>query len=209
MTEKPKSPWVSWWLKPRETIQRIIDHDTSYLAVPLVLIGGVFNTLDRASIRSLGDSYDLTTIILMALIIGPIGGLIGWFIFSALLKWTGSWISGRGDSEAIKAALAWANVPIIAAGLLYAIELPLFGHELFTTQTPRIDSNPVLLASVLGLSLVEIVIAIWAFILFLRALGQVQGFSAWKALLNSVMAGAVFLVPLIALAFTVAGLWLT
>lgn len=201
MTDKPERPWFSWWTKPRATIQQIVDFDPSYMAVPLVLVGGVFNALNRASMRSLGDQLDLTTIIIIALIIGPVAGLISWMIFGALIKWTGGWIGGRGDEDAIKAAIAWANIPVIFIGVLWFAEIPLFGHELFTTHTPRLDSSLPLALSLIAFSLIEVVIGIWAIVLYLRALGQVQGFSVWKALLNSLLAGAVILIPIAAITF--------
>lgn len=199
MSEKPNKPWFTWWVKPRQTIQQIIDYDASYLAVPLILASGAFNTLNRASMRSLGDDYDLLTIILISLIAGPIGGLIGWLIFGALLKLTGDWIGGKGDGEAIKAALAWANIPVLFAGALWFIELPLYGHELFTTETPRIEASIPLSISLIGFAVIEFIIGVWALVLYLRALGQVQGFSAWKALLNSLLAAMIVAVPILAI----------
>jgi hypothetical protein len=79
---------------------------------------------------------------------------------------------------------------------LWVPELALFGDELFTSHTPRLYSNPLLGLGLLGFGVLEIVVGVWAIVIFLKALGQVQGFSAWKALGNTLLASLVVLVPL-------------
>ena len=46
----------------------------------------------------------------------------------------------------------------------------------------------------------RIVCGIWAFVAGLKCLGEVQGFSAWKALGNGLLAGLVIAAPFIVLA---------
>ena len=43
----------------------------------------------------------------------------------------------------------------------------------------------------------------WAFVVFLKCLGQVQGFSAWKALGNTLLVVPVILLPILLLALAV------
>ena len=73
--------------------------------------------------------------------------------------------------------------------LLWIPELLLFGEELFTEATPRLDAAPELQGLLLVFVAVELTAALWAFVAFLKCLGEVQGFSAWRALLNLLLPG--------------------
>lgn len=175
------------------------------MLAPLVIAGGFLNVLNQASTRNMGDEMGLWSILLVAAFIGPISGLISLYVYGALIGWTGKWLGGKAYVEDIRAAIAWANVPAIWLAWVWLVELPVFGNEMFTSATPRIDQSLPLALLLIGLSVIEVVVGIWAVILYLRALGQVQQFSAWKALLNSLLAGAVVIVPILAISLLVFG----
>ncbi len=204
--EQTLNPWVSMWTKPRATIQQIVDTNPERLVMTLAAISGFAQVLDRASMRSLGDKLEWPAIFLIAAIAGPIGGIISLYIASALIRWTGTWIGGNASSQNIRAALVWSNVPIIWALILWIPELALFGQELFTSETPTIDATPSLAFLMLGFAAIEISIAIWTIVVLLKCLGQVQSFSAWKALGNVVLAGLVVIVPIVVIVLGVVGL---
>lgn len=193
------NPWFSMWTKPRATMQQIIEHDPKHMVMMLVIASGFSNALDRASMQSLGDSYDWPYIILMAMVAGPIAGVVGLYVFSTLLVWTGKWLDGKAPIEHIQSAIAWSTVPIVWGLLLWPPALLLFGQELFTDDTPIISSNPGLLAAFLLYLLIEFLLAIWSLVVLLKCLAQVQQFSAWKALGNALMAILVIVIPIILL----------
>lgn len=169
----------------------------------LAAISGFSSALDRASIRSLGDRLDMPMIFAIAAVAGPIGGILALYLGGALLRWTGAWIGGNGSAQNIRAAMAWSGVPLIWALLIWIPQLALVGEELFTSATPRLDADESLLFSYLGLSLIEVIIAVWALVVFLKCVGQVQGFSAWKALGNALLSALVIAVPIMAIALLV------
>ena len=198
-TQPSLNPWFSMWTKPRATMQQIIEHDPKHMVMILVMISGFSNVLDRASMRSLGESHDWPYIMLMAAVAGPIAGLVGLYVFSALLVWTGKWLDGKAPIEHIQSAIAWSSVPIIWNLLLLPPALLLFGQELFTDDMPIISGNSGLLAAFMVYCLIEVVIGIWSVVIFLKCLGQVQQFSAWKALGNALMAILVVVIPIVLL----------
>ncbi|TBX23888.1 hypothetical protein TK45_06440 [Bowmanella sp. JS7-9] len=163
----------------------------------LSAVSGFLHALDRASMRDMGDKYDITTIIAIAAISGPIGGIIGLYLGGALLRWVGNWMGGTGSSETIRAAIAWSSVPVIWAGLLWIPAIAMFGDVLFTSDTSSLDGNLGLAVALIVYGLIEIVIGVWAIVVFLKCLGQVQGFSAWMALANSIVAMLVVAVPIV------------
>lgn len=182
------NPWVSMWTKPRATIAQIVARDPTHFVLPLAALSGFSQALDRASMRSAGDTLDLSAIFLFAAIGGPVGGIITLYLGSLLLRWTGSWIGGTATTQHIRAAIAWSGVPLVWALVLWVPELAIFGKELFTTATPRIDASVGMLLLFLGFAAIEVVVGAWAFVVALKSLGQVQGFSAWKALANGLLA---------------------
>lgn len=206
-TEFPRRPWLSIWSRPRATIQQIVDSDPTRFVLGLAALNGVSEALNRASGRSVGDDLDLSVILLMAVVFGPLGGILSLYIGGALVRWTGSWVGGQASSQSIRAAIAWGLVPALWVSLLWIPELLLVGVEMFTTETPRADANANLGFVILGLVTIEMVGSIYAVVTVLKCLGQVQGFSAWKALGNLFLAGLVIVLPLfvIGLAIRVIG----
>lgn len=78
---------------------------------------------------------------------------------------------------------------------------------MFTYDTPRIDDSLPLTLALLGFCLAEFVISIWWFVVFLKCIGEVHTFSAWKALGASLLAGLVLVGPvlLVFILFLIAG----
>lgn len=189
------NPWTSMWLQPRATIRQIVRENPEQSLFVLMGIAGISSAWDRAVSRSAGDDLSFLSVILMGVIVGFLAGIVGLYIGAALIRWTGSWIGGRGTVENLRAAVAWANVPILWIFPLWLIEIAVFREELFTTATPRLDANPSLAMLLVGLGVLEIIAGIWGFVLMLKTVGEVQGFSAWKALGNLLLVLLVLLVP--------------
>lgn len=199
METTPLNPWFSMWLHPRRTIRQIVEADPERLVLVLAAAGGIVQALANAESKSQGDKVSLPVIMLVSLIVGPLMGIIGLWVGGALLRWTGGWIGGRADARRVRTALAWSNVPMIWSLLLWIPALLLFGAETFTKATPIIEASSLLSALYLVFSVGTAVIGVWSFVVFLHSLGEVQGFSAWKALLNSILAMLVVMIPLLAI----------
>jgi hypothetical protein len=198
------SPWISIWTKPRATIQQIVDTNPQKFVVRLTCIEGFASYLEHARfLRHLGDKYDWPVIFAQAAIIGPIAGLIALYFVSAMISWTGTWIGGKAPSRNIRAAMAWSGVPTICVLILWIPQLTLFGQELFTTKIPRIHASPSLWLMFLGFGVIDIIICIWEGVIYLKCLGQVQGFSIWKALGNAALAALVIIVPVALIAIII------
>ena len=200
METKPLNPWFSMWLHPRRTIRQIVETDPERLVLLLAAVGGIAQALANAESKSNGDKVSLTSVLLISLILGPLMGVFSLWLGSIILRWTGGWIGGQADARRVRTALAWANVPQIWSLLLWIPALLLFGAELFTKATPIIEASSLLSALYLVFSIGTAVIGGWSFVVFLHSLGEVQGFSAWKALLNSFLAMLAVALPLLVLA---------
>ena len=201
------NPWFSMWLHPRRTIRQIVETDPDRLVLLLAAVGGIAQAFANAENKSSADKVSLTTVLLIALILGPLMGVFSLWLGSVLLRWTGSWIGGQADSRRIRSALAWSNVPQIWSLLLWFPAIFFFGAELFTKATPVIDASAALSGLYFGFSLGTVVVGVWSFVVFLHSLGEVQGFSAWKALGNATLAVLAILIPLFAIIGTM--IWIS
>jgi hypothetical protein len=182
------NPWFSIWTKPRATMRQILDTDPKRHVIVLGMAAAVATALDRASTKSLGDKYQLHLILGIPILLSPLTGLIYVYLYGALLRWTGKWIGGRGTAEGMRAAVAWPHVVTAWVLPLWVPQLLIYGRELFTTETPKIDANPFPL---LGLFVLELVATAWFIVVFLKCVGEAQGFSAWRSLGNVVISLAV------------------
>lgn len=193
------NPWFSMWRHPRRTIRQIVETNPDRLVLVLAAISGIVQGFANAESKSRGNRESFLAIVLASVVLGPVMGIIGLWLGGSLLRWTGGWIGGQGDSRRIRAAVAWSNVPMIWSLALWIPAILLFGQELFTEATPVLDASPLLSGLYLGFSIGTAVIGVWSFVVGLHALGEVQGFSAWKALLNGILAMLVVLIPILAI----------
>lgn len=187
---KALNPWLYIWIRPRETIRQIIDAHPSYMVIPLGIMTGFTQAIDRMMGRNYGDDIPWYMLILMAIFLGGIGGIANLYIGGAILRWVGSKLGGVANSEEVRAAIAWSSVPqIIILGLLLIFIL-IFREESFTSQTPRMDALAeqnlavallFILSAIPFLALIAIM-GIWNLLLLSKTLGEVHGFSAWRGL---------------------------
>jgi hypothetical protein len=197
-------PFRTIWTRPRDTVRRIIAVNPELHVVLLICLAGIGQTLDRASMRNAGDKMPMAAIIGVACVFGPLGGLFSLWVGSHLIRLSGNWIGGVGNREQIKTAIAWASVPSVFALPLWIPQIVLFGSDMFTAQTPRLDAQPNLWIPFLAITLAEIVLAVWAYVMLCNTIAEVQGFrSAWSGLGNIILAGAIIIVPLLAVVFGV------
>jgi len=185
---KRMNPWLSMWTQPRATMRQILDTNPDRLVHVLMVIGGIVGALTRAASRNAGDEMSLGVLWSVYGVVGAIGGLVTLYIGGGILTWSGSWLGGRGNFQQIRAALAWAQVPVVWALILLVIELAVFGQEMYTSKAPTIESNPGL---VVTLMLIEVIVAIWGLVILVKCLAEAHGFSDTKALGSIILAGSV------------------
>jgi hypothetical protein len=178
-------------------MRAILDSDPRRLVILLAALSGFGNAVDRASGRSLGDGNSLPVwaIVALCFVLGGIGGVLSVYAGGFVLRQTGRLLGGRATAVEVRSALAWSSVPLIWSLLLWPPELALLGREMFTTATPTLDANPLLIVPLGLLILVEVVVGLWAFVVFLKALGEAHGFSAWRSLGATLLGVLAIVVP--------------
>lgn len=194
-------PWLTIWTRPRQTISRITAETPTRMVLPLAALAGIADALaqNRNNGGDLTSALSGIEIMMGALVAGPIFGIIVLYGFAALTWLTGRWIGGEGSPVTIRAAFAWASIPKITAMLVMLGPIVLYGPKILTRDIDLDDAGVQSWSDlvILGIFLVIIVaLRIWSFVVYLHCLGQVQGFSAWKALGNSLLAVLVLVMPI-------------
>jgi hypothetical protein len=178
------NPWLEIWVKPRETIRAIVQYNPKYLFWLLSWIYGFPALLQFAQNASLGESLSLLPILLGTFIVAPFIGMLGITIISGLLYWTGQWIGGKASYNYVRAAVTWSNVPNLVNVAIWIVLATTFGGGLFMRSFGESSFLGYQQVVVFFAFLIQVIVAVWGFIIGLKTLGEVQGFSAWKALLN-------------------------
>jgi hypothetical protein len=205
--ESLPSPWFTMWTNPRETIRRIVYYDpkqdvlllaalqgfVAYLSAMLyafLFLALISNDYAQApgtwesdlSGLSFTSFTALTVAFGMCAVIGPIAGLIGLYLYGWLFRVTGRWLGGQAYPIEVRAALAWSAVPQIWGAIFQLLKLLLIAYVLYANATDTYVSGSALLTTLGIFFLFEFAIGIWTIIVYLKSLGEVHGFSAWRAL---------------------------
>ena len=181
---KTTSPYLSIWFKPRATLEYLINKDPKRSVLALAALAGIANTLSRASSKNMGDRMDTLSIILFSITLGPIYGIFGLYVISAVTRSAGHMLGGTASALHMRAVLAWASLPIACELALWVPKLILGGSEMFTKRTPTLDAKPDLNTYFWAILVVEILLIFWTFVIALKGIALAQKFSSWKALTN-------------------------
>lgn len=189
------NPWLNIWIHPRKTVRAIVESNPNYRLVLLSAIYGFQYLLQSAQYFSLGQGTSLALILLFAVIFAIPAGYITFNVMSLFYYWIGKLIKGKGSFKEIRAATVWSSVPMVVTCLIWIILMVFHGNNLFVAgYETQLTGGAAALSMSLGF--VQLAIGIWGLVIFLHALGEVQGFSSWMALLNAVLAGIVVFILL-------------
>jgi Yip1 domain len=182
-----ENPFLTIWTRPRATIRGIVNANPAFRVLPIAMIGGMLEMLQLESLVFAGDQLSVPIILLIAVVIGPPLGLIFLYSGAWIVEMSCRLLGGQADSREVRSALAWSSVPLLATIPLWMIRLAFLGRELFTVAKPSLSSRPALAYFLAATAIPEIVLSIWWMVVTVKALGEVQRFSAWKALSSMIL----------------------
>ncbi len=190
-------PSLAIWTHPHAAMRTALNERNPWETGILGALAGINGVLAWAAQQNLGDQARPTEIIGWAVLFGPLLGLSGLVLGGVLLRSSGRWLGGRGGAGVVRAALAWASVPLIAGLLLWLLQLILLPTASFSAMP--VGSAFTMLAVICGA--LQIALAIWAAWLSLVGLAVAHGFGMVRAALSWLLAGLL----IAALAVTMAG----
>lgn len=181
------NPWFDILFKPRETMRGIVESNPKRGFRVLYFLYGIPFALNMAQSLSLASHMPVWAIALIALVMSAPMGWAGINITAALFFAAGKWIRGGATFPQVRSAVAWSSVPNIATILMWAVLLSVFSGQVFFkefAETPFVGYQA---AVIFAVFFVQSVASIWGFVILLQALGEVQRFSAWRALFNVII----------------------
>lgn len=192
-----KEIFTNIWTSPRKVFSYIhkTNHD-KYLII-LLLLSGISSAFDRASLRNLGDTLSLWSLIAVCIIFGSLLGWISYYLYSGLVSWTGKWLNGKSATKEILRILSYAMIPSILSLIFLVPQLIIYGNEIFKSEgdisSADIVSNILFYASVFF----EFILSIYSVVLCVIGLSEVQNFSIGKAILNLLLPILIIIIPLL------------
>ena len=177
------TPFFTIWTEPRATIRRIVDTDPTRNVIALVAIGPALNALASQWSKAIGNNANLSVLwplwVVVSVAIQAALGVLFLYIFGVIFKWSGSLLGGVASRVEVRAAIAWSQVPAIAA------EIVLLVAVLMGIPMPTPGATPGMLPQIdpafYKVLVIEVVLGFWGFIVSLKCIGEVHRFSAWRA----------------------------
>jgi Yip1 domain len=183
------TPFFTIWTEPRATIRRIVDTDPTRNVIALAAIGPAINALANQWSKALGNNSNLSVLwpLWVAVIVAAEAaiGVVGLYLGAAVLRWSGGLLGGVASRVEMRAAMAWAQIPGIVATifLLAAVLTGVPAPQTTPGTLPHVDP------SFYKVMVVEGVLGIWGLIVGLKCIGEVHRFSAWRALIATLIPG--------------------
>lgn len=183
-----RCPFWAMWVKPRETIRKIVDKNPKMGFWWLSLLYGINFMFFLSQVFYLSRQLPLWGIIVGSLVLAtPVGALLI-SIYSIIVLWLGKLIKGTANYSLVRAAVAWSVVTNIVNVVAWVIYIITFGSLVFLPSFHVMHFSGVSSIILTLCGWATLVAAIWSIVILVQALGEVQGFSAWMGLLNVVLA---------------------
>ena len=192
-----KDIFTKIWTSPRQVFKFINDKKYDKYVIALLIIAGINRAFTRASDRDMGDNSSLIVIIASSVLLGGLLGWISFYLYAALISWSGKWFNGKGSTKSILRALSYAMIPTIISLLIIFIQIGFYGIELFQSSVDY-DTMGLIPSLFFYLTLiVQMVLGIWTIILSVVGVSEVQQISKGKALLNLLLPALFIIIPIL------------
>jgi signal peptidase I len=162
------SPWVTLWLSPRQTIERIVATQPSYMVLPLAIVGMIANFYVELVSFSLADAFDDWRLWLGLVLAGGIFGVLWLYLSSLILTLVGMLLGGEATARQLRAVIAWSMAPVVLGALVGVLALR--------------ASGPAVAASG-ALSWLAVVFGLWSAVVFMLMLSRVERFGFLRTIL--------------------------
>ncbi|MDE3045505.1 MAG: YIP1 family protein [Verrucomicrobiota bacterium] len=185
-----KTPWLTVWTHPRETVAAIAAKNPKQELWWLSAIYGFSSVLNSFQSLLIGQHVHIFLIFLLAAALSPLWGYVSISVWSWIVALTGKWLKGAGDFQTVRCAYAWSCVPLLINIPLWSILFVLFGSSLFTNFTEPQLLTQIQVTCLFLILLARVVAVIWSLVIYINALAAVQQFSILRAIGNILSAGA-------------------
>ena len=192
-----KEIFTKIWTSPRKVFRYLNERNDDKYVTILLLLSGISRAFDQATTKNFGDRMSIWAILGICIIAGGLFGWLAYYIYAALISWTGKWLKGEGNTNSILRIISYAMIPSIIALVFLIPQISIYGNEMFKSDGDIVSAG--LISNILVyLSLfLEFVLGIWTIVLCVIGISEVQKFSVGKSILNMLMPGLIILVPIL------------
>ena len=187
--------FLNIWLHPRKVLNFINENQYHKYVTFLLILAGISRSFDRAIIKNMGDKYSLFAIITLCIIVGILFGWLAFYIFAALVSWTGKWINAKGNTKSILNILAYSMIPNSIALLFVFLNIGIFGIEIFKENGNKVSTSIITNSIYYFSNFMELVLALWSIIICVIGISEVQKLTIGKAILNLLLPAVILLIP--------------
>ena len=185
------------WIFPRKVFRFIQAKKYDEYVYILLILVGIVRGFDRAIEKNLGDNLSLGAVLGFSIIGGGLLGWISYYIYAALLSWTGKWIGGRADTRALLRVLAYGSIPSIVALIFFIPQIGIYGIDLFRENGDLIEGTLIENMAFWGAVFLEMILAIWTLVLIIIGTAEIQNMSIATAILNLLLPVIVIILPVL------------
>jgi len=184
------------WTSPQVVFKYLNDTRYDKFVWVLLLLAGIGSAFDRASARHLGDRFPLIGVLAICIVMGGIFGWISYYIYAALLSWTGKWLKGNADTDSLVRMVSHAMIPLIASLVLVIPQISIFGNEMFQRDASMYETEVWSMVMSYCISFIETILSVWSIVLTVIGISEVQKFSIEKSILNMILPAVILIVPI-------------
>jgi hypothetical protein len=188
------------WTSPRLVFKYINDRRYDKFVIVLLLLSGISRAFDRASLRDMGDKMSLGEILVISIVAGGIFGWMTFYIYAALVSWTGKWLKGKGNTKAVLRMLAYAMLPSVLALVFMIPQIAIYGNEMFRSDGDITSAGLPSNILVYGSMVVEFALGILTIVFCVIGTSEVQKLPIGKSILNLLLPAILILTPFLIIA---------
>jgi signal peptidase I len=193
--EPRRSPWLTVWVRPRVTIERVL---AGYSVASILLLAVLHSVLGILVIMVTEGHADLARQdwrVLGTIVLGGAAfGIVMLYLTGLFFRVSGWIFRGPAIARELRAVIAWGAAPtVIGLAMTFAglICLALAGVR-----------SPGPQAIELALQLIAGVLGAWSLVASLLMLSRVQGFGFWRTILSYALGSAFVIFTVLIRAFT-------
>jgi len=184
------NPWLSVWVRPRETIRSIVAQNPNRSLWILAFIYGFTSLLNCFQSYPIASHFGMLPVMLISIILAPFWGYAFFSLWSWVVVWVGKLLKGQAHFTNARAAYAWSSVPLLGNVPLWLLLVLFYSRFLFFGMHDQV-MPPNVAAALFIILIAKLVFAIWAIVIYLQMLAEVQQFSILRAIANVVLASLV------------------
>jgi hypothetical protein len=197
---RPVRPLYDVWLKPRRVFRELAATPIGRTDYLLAAAQGAISWLVLCRAQSVGLHGSIADIFGKALIVGPVAGILGILLMTAIYVRIGRRAGGAAKREQVFHVLAYGGVPLVASLGIWTMAALLLGPVAFVDNPPAdLELFPSLLLRIQ--SALHMVLIGWSLLLQVMGFSEVEGLATRRAfglwvLGQLLVLGAVFILAI-------------